>query len=38
VPTNFLTIDAVDSKSGTAEYKAAAIRIDKLTAVEVEPR
>ena len=30
VPTNFLTIDAVDSKSGTAEYKAAAIRIDKL--------
>jgi formate dehydrogenase major subunit len=34
VPTNFLTIDAVDSKSGTAEYKAAAIRIDKLTAVE----
>jgi formate dehydrogenase major subunit len=31
VPTNFLTIDAVDSKSGTAEYKAAAIRIDRLT-------
>ena len=30
VPTNFLTIDAVDPKSGTAEYKAAAIRIDKL--------
>jgi formate dehydrogenase major subunit len=30
VQTNFLTIDAVDSKSGTAEYKAAAIRIDKL--------
>ena len=33
VPTNFLTIDAVDSKSGTAEYKAAAIRIDKLPAL-----
>jgi formate dehydrogenase major subunit len=31
VPTNFLTIDAVDPKSGTAEYKAAAIRIDRLT-------
>jgi formate dehydrogenase major subunit len=35
VPTNFLTIDAVDSKSGTSEYKAAAIRIDKLPASEV---
>jgi len=33
VPTNFLTIDAVDSKSGVAEYKAAAIRIDKLSTV-----
>jgi formate dehydrogenase major subunit len=31
VPTNFLTLDAVDSKSGTAEYKAAAIRIDRLS-------
>jgi len=38
VPTNFLTIDAVDSKSGTAEYKAAAIRIDKLPALEVGAR
>jgi formate dehydrogenase major subunit len=38
VPTNFLTIDAVDSKSGTAEYKAAAIRIDKLPAGEVTAR
>jgi formate dehydrogenase major subunit len=38
VPTNFLTIDAVDSKSGTAEYKAAAIRIDKLPALEVASR
>ena len=34
VPTNFLTIDAVDSKSGTAEYKAAAIRIDRLPIVD----
>jgi formate dehydrogenase major subunit len=31
VPTNLLTIDAVDPKSGTAEYKAAAIRIDRLS-------
>jgi formate dehydrogenase major subunit len=38
VPTNFLTIDAVDPKSGTAEYKAAAIRIDKLPALEVGSR
>ena len=38
VPTNFLTIDAVDSESGTAEYKAAAIRIDKLPALEVGSR
>ncbi len=30
VATNFLTIDAVDPKSGTAEFKATAIRIDKL--------
>jgi formate dehydrogenase major subunit len=29
VPTNDLTIDAVDPKSGTAEFKAAAIRIEK---------
>ena len=27
---NYLTIDATDPKSGTAEFKAAAIRIDKL--------
>jgi predicted molibdopterin-dependent oxidoreductase YjgC len=31
VETNILTIDAVDPKSGTAEFKAAAIRIEKLT-------
>jgi formate dehydrogenase major subunit len=30
VETNFLTIDATDPKSGTAEFKAAAIRIDKI--------
>ncbi len=30
VPTNVLTIEANDPKSGTAEFKASAIRIDKL--------
>ncbi len=30
VDTNQLTIDATDPKSGTAEFKAAAVRIDKL--------
>ena len=30
VDTNRLTIDAVDPKSGTAEFKATAIRVDKL--------
>jgi anaerobic selenocysteine-containing dehydrogenase len=30
VSTNVLTIDATDPKSGTAEFKASAIRIDKL--------
>jgi formate dehydrogenase major subunit len=34
VDTNLLTIDAVDPKSGTAEFKATAIRIDKLTREE----
>jgi len=29
VPTNDLTIDAVDPKSGTSEFKATAIRIEK---------
>jgi formate dehydrogenase major subunit len=33
VATNILTIDATDPKSGTAEFKASAIRIDKLVAV-----
>ena len=32
VATNLLTIDAVDPKSGTAEFKAAAIRVEKLAA------
>jgi formate dehydrogenase major subunit len=36
VATNILTIDATDPKSGTAEFKATAIRIEKLgTAVSV---
>jgi len=30
VETNVLTIDATDPKSGTAEYKAAAVRIEKI--------
>ncbi len=32
VATNVLTIDATDPKSGTAEFKASAIRVEKLTA------
>jgi predicted molibdopterin-dependent oxidoreductase YjgC len=32
VPVNLLTIDATDPKSGTAEFKATAIRIEKLEA------
>jgi formate dehydrogenase major subunit len=34
VDANALTIDATDPKSGTAEFKASAIRIDKLAAAE----
>ena len=30
VVTNILTIDATDPKSGTAEFKAAAIRIERI--------
>ena len=30
VATNHLTIDAVDPKSGTAEFKAAAVRLEAL--------
>jgi predicted molibdopterin-dependent oxidoreductase YjgC len=32
IDTNILTIDATDPKSGTAEFKAAAVRIEKLAA------
>lgn len=32
VDTNVLTVDEVDPKSGTAEFKASAIRIDKMGA------
>ncbi len=32
VATNILTIDATDPKSGTAEFKASAIRIEKMAA------
>ena len=31
VDTNVLTIEATDPKSGTAEFKAAAVRIDKVS-------
>ena len=34
VTTNLLTIDATDPKSGTAEFKATAIRVEPLTAAE----
>jgi formate dehydrogenase major subunit len=30
VPTNQLTIDAQDPKAGTAEFKATAIRLERL--------
>jgi formate dehydrogenase major subunit len=36
VDVNVLTIDATDPKSGTAEFKAAAIRVDKLAQPERE--
>ena len=38
VDTNQLTIDATDPKSGTAEFKAAAIRVEKLEPAEREQR
>jgi len=34
VETNVLTIDATDPKSGTAEFKAAAIRVEKIPVAE----
>jgi len=36
VDTNLLTIDAADPKSGTAEFKAAAIRIEKIVREDAE--
>ena len=36
VDVNELTIDATDPKSGTAEFKAAAVRIDKMTPAAAE--
>lgn len=36
VATNLLTIDAVDPKSGTAEFKASAVRVEKLAPGEIE--
>ena len=35
--TNLLTIDATDPQSGTAEFKATAVRIDKLDPDEMRP-
>jgi formate dehydrogenase major subunit len=35
VETNVLTIDATDPKSGTAEFKATAVRIDTLAEREI---
>jgi formate dehydrogenase major subunit len=31
VDTNILTIDATDPKSGTAEFKASAVRIERIS-------
>jgi formate dehydrogenase major subunit len=36
VETNILTIDAIDPKSGTAEFKASAIRIEKIDGKDVK--
>src|SRR5438876_10694280 len=38
VATNIITIDATDPKSGTAEFKATAIRIEKLQEPAVVPQ
>jgi predicted molibdopterin-dependent oxidoreductase YjgC len=38
VETNVLTIDATDPKSGTAEFKASAIRVEKLPLAQPDPR
>jgi formate dehydrogenase major subunit len=34
VETNLLTIDATDPKSGTAEFKATAVRLEKIAAAK----
>ena len=34
VATNELTVDAVDPKSGTSEFKATAVRIEKISKPE----
>ena len=36
VDTNILTINATDPKSGTAEFKAAAVRIEKISDIAAE--
>ena len=38
VDSNVLTIDATDPKSGTAEFKAAAVRVEKITRAPAEQR
>ena len=38
VETNRLTIEANDPKSGTAEFKATAVRIEKLARVPADVR
>jgi formate dehydrogenase major subunit len=38
VDTNVLTIDATDPKSGTAEFKATAVRVEKIAAADREER
>jgi len=35
VNTNLLTIDASDPKSGTAEFKACAVRVERLSSLEM---
>jgi len=37
VATNELTVEAVDPKSGTSEFKAAAVRVEKVTASPERP-
>jgi formate dehydrogenase major subunit len=37
VPTNVLTIDATDPKSGTAEFKATAVRVERVAPAEETP-